>query len=224
MIKEGRPPSKDNELVEWKSIFGSRGVRAIIILQMGCNYGWHMLFMWTPKFMEEKIGLDLKSDPIYAVLPFFSATIFHLIAGRLSDFLVAKGVRVVTARKILASVGTLVPAFALVNLSSAEDGLSASIWLTGAIGMATFAHVAFQVNMIDLLPNKPDQIICVSNTAATLPGIIANMLSGFILQSTGSWDMVFGVAAFCAVCGNIAFVFMADDNPITAKKLTPISE
>ena len=45
--------------------------------------------------------------------------------------------------------------------------------------------------MIDIAPSNPQQVMGFSNTIATIPGIVGNILTGFILSSTGSWTVVF---------------------------------
>lgn len=44
-----------------------------------------------------------------------------------------------------------------------------------------------------------------SNTGAAIPGIVGVALTGFILDSTGSWSLVFSIAIFFYILGTIVY-------------------
>ena len=71
--------------------------------------------------------------------------------------------------------------------------------------------------MIDVAPNHAAHIMGVSNTFGTIPGIIGNLVTGAILQATGSWDLVFAVAALVLVFGAGVFHCCASDESIYAQ-------
>jgi MFS family permease len=48
----------------------------------------------------------------------------------------------------------------------------------------------------------------ISNTIATIPGVLGVTLGGAILDATGSWALVFGVAGAFSVIGLVAFAAM----------------
>tara|TARA_B100000767_G_scaffold170196_1_gene159311 strand:+ start:745 stop:921 length:177 start_codon:yes stop_codon:yes gene_type:complete len=49
----------------------------------------------------------------------------------------------------------------------------------------------------------------ITNTFATLPGIIAVYITGYILQATGSWDLVFIMTAGATLFGIIFYLIFA---------------
>lgn len=44
-----------------------------------------------------------------------------------------------------------------------------------------------------------------SNTGAAIPGIVGVALTGFILDTTGSWSLVFGIAILFYLLGTIVY-------------------
>lgn len=44
-----------------------------------------------------------------------------------------------------------------------------------------------------------------SNTGAAIPGIVGVALTGFILDTTGSWTLVFSIAIFFYLLGTVVF-------------------
>jgi MFS family permease len=61
----------------------------------------------------------------------------------------------------------------------------------------------FTVNSLDIYPNNSGQMMSITNTAAQIPGIIGNIVTGEILESTGSWVSVFLVASAFAAFGTL---------------------
>ena len=54
----------------------------------------------------------------------------------------------------------------------------------------------------------------ISNTIATLPGVLANLSTGYILQSTGQdWTLVFMVAIAIYAVGLVVFLCYASGEP-----------
>jgi ACS family sodium-dependent inorganic phosphate cotransporter len=75
--------------------------------------------------------------------------------------------------------------------------------------IGAFASCGFAVNHLDLAPRHAGVLMGLSNTAGTIPGIVGVTVSGFILQATGSWVLVFQVAAAMYVFGLVFYLLFA---------------
>ena len=64
--------------------------------------------------------------------------------------------------------------------------------LTVAVGIGGFAWAGFSVNHLDVAPQFASILMGLSNTFATLPGILSPLLTGAVVtdqvRSTGGWD------------------------------------
>jgi len=67
----------------------------------------------------------------------------------------------------------------------------------------------FGVNHLDIAPRGAGIIMGLSNTAATVPGIVGVYISGLILQATGSWTLVFQTAAGVLIAGLLVYLLCA---------------
>jgi MFS transporter, ACS family, solute carrier family 17 (sodium-dependent inorganic phosphate cotransporter), other len=65
------------------------------------------------------------------------------------------------------------------------------------------------VNHLDIAPHSAGTLMGITNTAATIPGIVGVYISGLILDVTGSWALVFDVAAGVAIFGLVFYVIFA---------------
>jgi ACS family sodium-dependent inorganic phosphate cotransporter len=62
---------------------------------------------------------------------------------------------------------------------------------------------------MDLAPRSAGTLMGITNTAGTIPGIIGVYVSGLILAATGSWALVFQVAAGVTLFGLAFYLVFA---------------
>ena len=74
--------------------------------------------------------------------------------------------------------------------------------------MATSA-AGFLVNHLDIGPRYAGILMGIANTAGTIPGILAPAITGFIIQFTGSWELVFYLAAGISGVGTLVWLLFA---------------
>jgi len=93
--------------------------------------------------------------------------------------------------------------------------------LAGAIAMMSLGNIfggamagGFGVNHLDIAPRGAGVIMGLSNTAATIPGIIGVYVSGLILEATGSWAVVFQTAAGVYVFGLVFYLIFASSKKL----------
>jgi ACS family sodium-dependent inorganic phosphate cotransporter len=107
------------------------------------------------------------------------------------------------------SIGFLGPALFLTLIGGVTSALQATVYMTCALGLGSFALSGFAVNHFDIGPRYAGVLLGITNTAGTLPGIIGVTVTGFILDATGSWQLVFLIAAGIYVFGTIVWNLFA---------------
>lgn len=70
------------------------------------------------------------------------------------------------------------------------------------------------VSHLDIAPRHAGVIFGAGNTAATLAGFISVPVTGFLLQATHSWLLVFGIIAMHYVVGAVVWVMWVGDAPL----------
>ena len=71
----------------------------------------------------------------------------------------------------------------------------------------------FWANVIDIAPNQSGLVLGISNTVATIPGIVGNIVTGYLINKTGSWDSVFALTIGFYVFGWIVYIAWAKGTP-----------
>ncbi len=95
------------------------------------------------------------------------------------------------------------------------------------------------MNILDIAPEHAEQVLAFSNTMGTIPGIVGNVITGYILASSGSWSAVFignakagsfllvclmcfneTVTSVVYSCGGVLFLIFCDDVPLLSARKT----
>ena len=72
-----------------------------------------------------------------------------------------------------------------------------------------FSAGGFIVNHADIGPKHTGRLMGITNMVAALPGLVGGVLTGIILDTTNSWDMVFYVVAGVTFFGGIFYFLFA---------------
>jgi ACS family sodium-dependent inorganic phosphate cotransporter len=83
--------------------------------------------------------------------------------------------------------------------------VQAAMLATVTIGSTAIGLGGWGVNHLDVAPRYAGILMGISNTFATLPGIVGVALTGFIVQATGSFADVFYLAAAVYLIGLASF-------------------
>lgn len=207
-----------SDAVNWKVLIGSRAAWAIYVAHICTNYSWYVLLGWTPQYFRQVLKVEMGVSA--AAIPYLAGYTGGLLFGRLGDWLVvSRGIRELHVRQGMSAVSLLGSAFFLYTLRFASSSTVAVALLSLALFTSRASNAGYWVNMIDIgAPKYASHVMGVSNTLATIPGIVGNVITGKILAATGDWDVVFGVAAAVAVFGFVVFHFNASDDSIFVAK------
>ncbi|VEN35352.1 unnamed protein product [Callosobruchus maculatus] len=204
-----------NQVAEtpWRSIFCSLPVWAFIVAMFGQNWGYSTLMTEIPSYLNKVMGIDMRSNGMLSAAPYLASFVFSFIFGILSDYLINRGcISRGTARKIFNSLGTCVPAAALVSLGflDAEATVLSEAMLIVAVGVNAACFVGFQVNPVDLAPRYAGIVMGIGNGSSNVFSIIAPLIVHFLVTDEGDksqWRTIFMIASAVYVSANLFFVF-----------------
>ena len=78
--------------------------------------------------------------------------------------------------------------------------------MCGATGTLAFCTAGFAPNPFDIAPRHADVIWGVSNTFATIPGIVGVAVTGWLVDRTGGYAAPFLLTAGLGVAGAVFFM------------------
>ena len=191
-------------------------VWAIIAGQYGQSFGMIGLLSWLPTYYSARFNVPIASLGSFTVLPYFLQLLMALAAGVIADGLIGKGVRVLSVRKALQTVGMVVPAVCLAYCSYATElsATSAATFITLGSAFSSLTVGAVSCNHFDISPKNSGTIFAIGNTVGCIGGLVAVPLSGYIYDQTHTWSLVFGLFALHYLAGCILWNRWASDQPL----------
>ncbi|MCH7742101.1 MAG: ACS family MFS transporter [Proteobacteria bacterium] len=195
--------------VPWKALLSSRAVWAIIITHFCNNWSLYVLLSWLPTFVNKGLGVDYAAVGWFTMIPHIASFLFLNIAGNIADRLIKNGMDVGRVRKLMQTIG-----FGGISASLMVVGYVETAWMAIAImalgsALGAFVTGGFAVNHMDIAPKYAGTLMGITNTAGTIPGIIAVFISGLILELTGSWIIVFQLAGGVTLFGLVVFLLFS---------------
>lgn len=173
--------------VPWRRIFTSLPFLAILIAHTCSNWGWYTLLIETSFYFKQVHGMDIKENAIASSIPFLTMWFFSMILSKTLDALRGRGKMSTTwARKIATLIASVIPAICL-GLLCYKLNTNLSIVLMG-IGITSIGGMfcGFLSNHIDIAPNYAGTLMAITNTCATLPGIIMPIFVGAVTHGNVS--------------------------------------
>ena len=105
-------------------------------------------------------------------------------------------------------------ATSLLLIGEVESAWAAIAIMTAGSTLGAFVTGGFAVNHMDIAPRHAGTLMGITNTAGSIPGIIGVFVSGLILELTGSWALVFQVAAGVTLTGLVFFLLFSSGKKI----------
>lgn len=200
--------------VPWREIFSKAPVWAIVVGHFCNNWGLYVLLSWLPSYFASQLDVNLRSVWIYVAPPWIASFVVSNIAGWIGDRMIRSGRSVTFTRKALQSIGFLGPAVALSLLATTTDAVTAVVLLSVGLGLASFTFAGAGCNHLDISPRHAGIIFGISNTAATVPGIIGVALTGFMVDQTGTFASAFYLTAGILVFGWVIYLIFGSGERI----------
>jgi MFS family permease len=186
-----------------------------LMLTQGCAvYTQYFFLTWLPNYLQTERGMSLLKSGALMALPFVGAVILTILLGKLSDSLLTEESARGGGRRRL---GALLMLFGSVILLTplVDNVYLVLVLITIALGGVASA-VALNIALIgDLLRTSADagRATGLLILGGNIFGISAPIVTGYVVQATGSFDMAFVTAGALLVLGALA-VFLLARTPI----------
>jgi MFS family permease len=209
LIEAGAPKSVVGASPPLTAFLSHLPIWAIIVAHFCNNWSLYVLLSWLPTFVNKGLGVDYSAVGWCAMIPHVASFIFYNVAGSLADRMIRGGMAIGRVRKLMQTVSFGGLATALLVVGEVESAWVAIAVMSAGTGLGAFATGGFAVNHMDVAPQYAGTLMGLTNTAGTVPGVIGVFVSGLILEATGSWALVFQVAAAITLFGLAFFVLFA---------------
>lgn len=193
----------------WGKLLTNMPVWAVIVAHFCNNWSLYVLLSWLPTYVNKGLGVDYAAVGLFAMIPHIASFFFLNIAGNVADRLIRGGMSVTRVRKLMQTIGFGGIATSLLLVTEVDSAIAAIGIMACGSALGAFVTGGFSVNHMDIAPKHAGTLMGLTNTAGTIPGIFGVAISGAILAATGSWALVFQVAAGVTLFGMVFFLLFA---------------
>lgn len=171
----------------------------------GCAvYTTYLFLTWLPGYLQLAKGMDITNSGVFTALPYLGAALLGVIIGVYGDkYLKGKNVAMGQRRNVVALCLLL---SALILLVPYTNNLFLIILLLTLSLTGCTAAVASNLSLVnDLLPSGKDSgtAIAFISTGGNLFGLLAPIVTGYIIAQTNSFNTGFIIAGSLAIGGSL---------------------
>ncbi|MBI2821255.1 MAG: MFS transporter [Acidobacteria bacterium] len=196
-------------LARWLLLLRHRSVWGIAFGQMGYLYAHFFFVTWLPGYLILERKMTVLRTGMVASLPFWMGLVGTVAGGWIGDYLIRRGHSRTLSRKLMIGGGLTLATIMVVAAAFASQAWLAVTFLTLCMGCMRLTTGSLNAAPIDLAP--PDlvgSLTSLQNFVGTISGILAAIVTGYIVQGTGSFVLALVVAGAVAMCGAISYVFI----------------
>jgi ACS family glucarate transporter-like MFS transporter len=174
--------------IPWKELLGNRTVLGLVLCKFFQDYLFYLFVTWLPAYLIMDRGFTLMKMGWYASLPWIAGALVQPLMGGFSDWLIRRGVSITVSRKTTIIAMQLLAA-SVVLAGYAQDAMTAVWLLTLSAACESGSTSILWAACTDVAPPAAaGSLAGVMNTAGALAGVLAPVVTGFIVQLTGSFQ------------------------------------
>jgi ACS family sodium-dependent inorganic phosphate cotransporter len=193
-------------LIPWRALLRSPPVWAIITAHFCYNWCSYVLLAWLPSYFKSTFGVTVVNAGLFSAAPWLVAFLMTNLAGYVADLLLHEGCSATRVRKLAQTVGLAGAAVFLLLLPGTASITSALVLMCVAAGLLALCLAGFPPNCLDVAPRHADVLYGISNTFATLPGLVGVFITGWLVDRTGSFAAALVLTAGVALFGAVVYL------------------
>ncbi|HTH61103.1 MAG TPA: MFS transporter [Paraburkholderia sp.] len=173
------------------------------------GYSFYLFLTWLPGYLVQTMHMSMLKSAGLAAIPWSVATVSDLVVGGwLIDHLISRGKDETRVRKTVLVCGMLLGLAVFGATQTTHPGW-AIFWITLSLGgLAAAAPVGWSLPSLVAPRGGVGTVGGIMNFANNVMGIIAPIVTGFIVGATNSFASAFMVAGVILAVGIFSFVFV----------------
>jgi len=202
-------PARNNSQ-HFRSLIRNRNLMGICLGFFCFDYYWYLLVTWLPDYLFTVQHLTILKAGFFASLPFFVFGVSEPIGGWIADRLVGKGWDETRTRKTVVTVA-FATGLLLIPAAAVDSPTAAIALIVGGslVGLATG-------NLLVILqscapPSEVGLWTGIENFFGNLAGVFAPLVTGYLINKTGSYAPAFALAAIVLIAGSASYWFIVGE-------------
>ncbi|MDE2006145.1 MAG: MFS transporter [Rhodospirillales bacterium] len=197
---------------EWRSLFGYRTTWGMIFGNFGNGYMIWLYAAWLPGYLEIQRHISIPHTGWLAAIPYVFGIVGSLFGGWFADRLVAWGFSPINSRKLPIIVGMVGAAGCTIFAALVPSNSAAIAAISVALFLGNMAGATIWALAVVAAPSKGVASLgSMQNFGGFLGGALAPMLTGFIVQASGSFVPALILSAVVSVASAFVYLIVVRD-------------
>ncbi|HEX5481570.1 MAG TPA: MFS transporter, partial [Terriglobia bacterium] len=197
---------------DWRRLFGFSTTWGMVCGFFGIVYMSWLYFAWLPQYLEIQWHLSIAKTGWMAAIPFTCGVVGSLVVGRICDILSRRGFSTINSCKI----PIVCVLFAVVVCTVLAAYSSSSLLAVGYISVSFFlvsggSSAAWAMATVAAPQDYAASLGSIQNFGGYIGGALAPLVTGYMVQATGSFQSALLVAAGVALLAGIGHLIFAKD-------------
>ncbi len=179
-------------------------------------YGWSLwvFLTWLPSYLKDARGFDLKQLALFTALPLMAGVIGDTLGGVVSDQILKRTGNLKLARRIMLIIGMGGSLIFILPVVSVSDPITAVALLSASFFFLELTNAVLWSLPLDIAGSYAGTAGGMMNTGFGVAGMISPVAFGYLIETTGSYQVPFFVSAVLLGVGVIASLFIDPTNKL----------
>ncbi|MGH3642091.1 MAG: MFS transporter [Mycobacterium sp.] len=199
----------DAENIRWRDLFRYRAVWGLILGFFCFNYIAYFFITWFPSYLVHERGFSLLKLGFWGMIPGIVAVATELLSGILQDRATARGISITVVRKTPLVCGMLLGSIIMLAVIAPNDAVALALF-TLSYGFLMIGGPSIGSMPLEFAPT-PRHVGAlggIQNCAANLAGFLGPIVTGAIIQFSGSYAGALVVTGVVSVVGALAYLVL----------------
>ena len=183
------PPRARIAKMPWARLFK----RMLPVTVVYFCYGWTLwLFLsWIPQYFLHSYNLNLAKSAIFASAVFFAGVVGDTLGGIVTDAILRRTGNLNRARSLMVAVCMAMTCLSLIPLMFTHDLYVSLACLSAGFFFAELTIGPMWAVPMDIAQELSGTASGIMNTGSALAAIISPVVSGYVIDKTGNWELPF---------------------------------
>jgi MFS transporter, ACS family, D-galactonate transporter len=207
-IRQQRDRQQEENTLSMQAILASPAMWGTVLGTFTYMYFFYFCLTWMPTYFQQQYGLSLEATGWYTGVSFAGMALMSVIGGKAADAMILRGYDAITVRKAFTLAGL---ALATTQTLSLVTGSTTAMLFFSAFGLCAMglASANYWALTHTLIPRSAvGTMVGFQNTAASLAGVVAPWLTGWMIDATGSHDTPIRAIAFFLGLGIVSYTVL----------------
>ena len=170
-----------------------------------CNYGFYFVISWLPLYLVKSRGFSVSQMAELGGLIYLVYAASSLAVGWLSDRWMAAGGSATLVRKTIICSGNVLTALAMLGCMIGNAPVVIASLFAAGVSFGFGSPNIFAIGQTLAGPRAAGKWVGFQNCVGNFAGIVAPIITGFVVDSTGKFTWAFAVAGLVSLTGVVGW-------------------